>query len=412
MMLSSTLLLGFGVSYAPTLYSYMKEKYFKGSKIKDEFNRVFYGLGIIDEKKKERATYQYMKGNKNYVKFVFKLTDNITSKIFEKNSEAIKEKLNVSNLQIGHEKGRMFLKVRYDERDILYFSFFDSPSTLIPLGLDEDDNLVCCDLDVDSHLLIAGATNCGKSTMIRAIIFFLIKSGVYDIMLIDLKQGMEFRKLKNLRGVVGYAEDIVSACGLIKIYYKLAIERIREIRDAGFDNYSEFNAVHPGVLKRMFLIIDEFAELVPRKKKQGEPDIVDDLISLARVCRAAGMHILLSTQRPSKEVCDGSLKNNFTALIGLRTNNGVNSKIIIDENGLEDLRMGECKALLKGRMKEFYTMLLKGEQLTDLIKEYTRTEDEYFLPYSGSEIMGIAPDQTLELTEDQVQNILDKFHVR
>lgn len=377
---SSTLVscgIGYGVSYAiPHIESLLKSA-FKDSAITQEFNNVFYGLGIIDKDKKEKATYKSISGNKNYVKFHFKLSSNITSKRFSDKIDDIKEKLNISNLEIGYNNNRMFFKVRYDERDILYFNFFNTKEpTLVPLGLDEDGEVVTADLNIDSHWLIGGATNCGKSTLIRAIIFFLVKTQAYDLILVDLKQGMEFGKLKDLKGVIGYAEDVAEAMELIEWYESKAIERMKIIKEAGCTDFKEYNNKYPGKMKRMVLIIDEFADLVPKKVAKGEISPIDVLINLARKCRAPGMHIIISTQRPSRDVVEGSLKNNFTALIGLRTNNDTNSKIIIDQSGLQNLSLGECIAVLKGKNYFFYTMLLVGKQLEDLIKKYTKSDEE------------------------------------
>lgn len=376
-MIASCALAGCGISYAiPYIQSIVKNR-LKDSSIIEEFNRVFYGLKVIDKEKNEKATYKSISGNKNYVKFYFKLSPNITSKVFTNKIEEIKEKLNISNLEIGYEDYRMFFKVRYDERDILYFSFFNtSEPTLVPLGLDEDDNVVTGDLNVDSHWLIGGATNCGKSTLIRAIIFFFVKTRAYDIILVDLKQGMEFGKLKDLKGVIGYAENVPDAMKLIEWYEVKSIERMKIIKAAGCKDFQEYEKKFPKKMKRMVLIIDEFADLVPKKTSKKEISPIDVLIDLARKCRAPGMHIIISTQRPSKDVVEGSLKNNFTALIGLRTNNEVNSKIIIDQGGLQKLSVGECIAVLKGRNRFFYTMLLVGKQLDELIEKFKKTDKD------------------------------------
>ena len=350
----------------------------KDSPFVEEFYKVFHALDIADKgmPRVVKSGKRYIKFDgyyrcKRYVTFRFKTSRNLLFSIVEKKLDDLKYALGVDNLKAEWKDRRLYLTVRYKKTDIIKFRLIESISTMIPLGFDLDDEVIYWDITKDSHALVGGATNCGKSTLLRSIIFFLVASGQYHIMLADLKEGLEFNTLQHLKGVIEFADNIDDTMVLIKRYFDIAINRMKIIKDAGCKDFQAYDKKHPGEMKRMFLIIDEFAELIPRHKKKGDDDVIDVLINLARRCRAAGMHIILATQRPSADVIDGSLKANFTALIGLRTNNGVNSKIIIDETGLEDLDVGEAKAILCGKNNWFYTMLLEGKQLESMTNQYS-----------------------------------------
>ena len=97
--------------------------------------------------------------------------------------------------------------------------------------------------------------------------------------------------------------------------------------------------------------------------------------TLAAKARACGIHLIISTQRPDAEIINGRIKANIPCVIGLKTMNGLNSRIIIDEEGLEQLR-GRGHGMLKyGDVTEFQSMFLTTNQARDLIKHTYIKED-------------------------------------
>jgi S-DNA-T family DNA segregation ATPase FtsK/SpoIIIE len=119
-------------------------------------------------------------------------------------------------------------------------------------------------------------------------------------------------------------------------------------------------------LKKMdyqILIVDEFADL------DAKSDDMNLLKLLARKSRACGIHILLSTQRPSSKILDGDIKANITSILGLKTINSTNSSIIIDEVGLEKLRgNGHAKFKRGGKLIEVQCPFLDTDPCKELIK--------------------------------------------
>ncbi len=98
----------------------------------------------------------------------------------------------------------------------------------------------------------------------------------------------------------------------------------------------------PGLFNRSFFILDEAAEILSNKDKKFE----EQLCKLAPKCRAAGIHLIIATQRPSADILNGLIKNNFPGRIACRTSSKIDSQIILDTPGAEAL-LGKGQALMK-----------------------------------------------------------------
>ncbi|OON99122.1 MAG: hypothetical protein ATN35_02105 [Epulopiscium sp. Nele67-Bin004] len=341
-------------------------------KLQREFNSVFYALGILDKDKGEKVYFRHTLGNQNYMEFCFGLDETVTVSRFQFRLEDIRSKLALDNLEIEAYERAMYFTVRNQRREPLIFKSHDVPESHIPLGYNDFNRLICWNLSIDAHCLVGGSTGGGKSTLIRSIIFHLIINTSSDLILVDLKAGLEFSPLRNLKNVISYGDCIYDAEQAI---YAVTDECNRRLKLLKKDECKDIQAYNSGKrvkLNRLFLIIDEFADLATLKRKKDEPNPIADLIELSRKCRAVGIHLILSTQRPSAKILSGELKGNFTALIGLRTNDMTNSRVIIDKNGLEALSVGESISVLAGKTEEFRTQLLEGKQLSELIKLYAK----------------------------------------
>lgn len=233
------------------------------------------------------------------------------------------------------------------------------------IGYNRKGELIWCDLgDGEPHLLIAGQTGGGKSTSIRAIITNLILFSDVNLHLVDLKNGVELRLFAYSSKVFHFCRTINSARVMLQqmdlevdarynLFYKYNVRDIVDFNKKFPENKMTYEVV----------IIDEFADL------QSDKESIDSLDSLGRKARACGIHMIISTQRPDSKVLTGSIKANVPTILGLKTTNGVNSNIIIDEKGLENLR-GKGHGLFKrnGKMEEIQVPLLSSEHATELIK--------------------------------------------
>jgi S-DNA-T family DNA segregation ATPase FtsK/SpoIIIE len=207
----------------------------------------------------------------------------------------------------------------------------------IPLGLDAENKSVLFDITKAPHVLICGATGSGKSVCVNAIISSILSNcdpSEVQFVLIDPKQ-VEFSRYNKMKFFL--------TCDVVDNMYKASTalytichnmeKRYRTISAMGCKDIDEFNAISPQKYSRAIVVIDELAELMMRNKKEVEPL----LIRLAQMGRACGIHLILATQRPSREVVTGLLKVNIPTKICFKVPSAVNSRVVLDISGAEKL---------------------------------------------------------------------------
>ncbi|MDE6028802.1 MAG: hypothetical protein K2F90_00595 [Clostridiales bacterium] len=215
---------------------------------------------------------------------------------------------------------------------------------LFSVGKDIGGELVVCDLEKIPHLLIAGQTGSGKSAGLNSLIVSLLyKSSPEDLrfILIDPKR-VEFSKFRGMPHLL-FEKTITEpgeALNALKWADKEMNRRYTVLQKYACSKLSEYNGmpdVVNGKLSRMphiVIIIDELANLM-QSSVSGE--IESKISSIAALARAAGIHLIVATQRPSADVITGTIKANLTSRIAFKVPDATNSRIIIDVTGAEAL---------------------------------------------------------------------------
>ena len=209
---------------------------------------------------------------------------------------------------------------------------------------------VTIDVSKMPHMLIAGSTGSGKSVCINSFISSLIylKSPqevrliMVDPKVVELTVYNDIPHL--LTPVITDSGKVVKALGWLcdemdRRYQMLATFGVRNIE--GLNAKIRNENIPAEKLPYIVLIMDEFADLMSVVGK----DIETYVARLAAKARAAGIHLILATQRPSSDVVTGTIKNNFPARIAFAVSSSTNSRIILDENGAENL-LGKGDMLL------------------------------------------------------------------
>ena len=213
----------------------------------------------------------------------------------------------------------------------------------VALGKDISGNIITGDISKMPHGLIAGATGSGKSVCTNSIIISLLYKNSPDelkLLLIDPKT-VEFEPYNGIPHLlVPVVTDPRKAAGALGWAVTEMEKRYKMLSDRKVRNIEEYNAFvekleDPEVEKMPYIVImiDEFADLMQTASKEVE----DSIARIAAKARAAGIHLLLATQRPSVDVITGVIKANIPTRIALTTSSQIDSRTIIDSAGAEKL---------------------------------------------------------------------------
>ncbi len=247
---------------------------------------------------------------------------------------------------------------------------------LVALGKDITGKTVVTDLAKAPHLLIAGSTGSGKSVCINAIITSIIYHSRPDevkLMLIDPKvvELSVYNGIPHLRTEV--VTDMKKAQGTLNWAVREMEARYQLFAGARVRNIEGYNKANPDKkMPYILIIVDEFADLMNVAAKE-----VEVLIQrLTQKARAAGIHLILATQRPSADVITGVIKSNIPSRIAFMVESGLNSRIILDEGGAEAL-LGKGDMLFK-QAGALSTVRIQGafisdEEVEDVVN-YVRNE--------------------------------------
>lgn len=182
------------------------------------------------------------------------------------------------------------------------------------------------ELTQENHILIAGCTGSGKSTFINSFISRLLMENSparLELVLIDLKK-VELYQYKRLPHCLSYSDTAPAAVNALNAVLIEIDKRFNEMRKQGRKTTAR---------PHIYIVIDEFADLIITAKKQIEPLIT----RISQIGRAAGVHLIIGTQRPTREIITGCIKVNFDCKIALRTATAQDSRNIIGVNGAENL---------------------------------------------------------------------------
>ncbi len=219
---------------------------------------------------------------------------------------------------------------------------------MVALGMDIAGSPVLCDLSKMPHLLIAGATGSGKSVCINSIVCSLLYRSSPEqvrLIMIDPKQ-VELTVYNSIPHLlVPVISDPRKAAGALAWVVQEMQERYGKFSSEGVRNLAGYNDMYRGTdkeLPNIVVIIDEMADLMEVCRK----DVEESIRRLAALARAAGIYMVLATQRPSVDVITGVVKNNIPSRIAFAVSSGTDSRTIIDIYGAEKL-MGKGDMLYK-----------------------------------------------------------------
>ncbi|WP_298729485.1 DNA translocase FtsK [uncultured Granulicatella sp.] len=308
--------------------------------------------------------------------------------------------------------GKPYVGIEVPNSQTSFVSFSDviqsaiqSPKPLdVPLGRDISGNVRLCDITKMPHMLIAGSTGSGKSVCINGIITsILMKTKPHEVKLMMIDPKMVELNVYNgiphlLTPVVTNPRKAAQALQKVvaemeKRYELFASMGMRNIDgyNAHVEQYNRETGENNPKLPYIVVIVDELADLMMVASNEVE----DAIIRLAQMARAAGIHMILATQRPSVDVITGIIKANVPSRIAFAVSSGTDSRTIIDANGAEKLLgrgdmlympMGENKPI---RVQGAFLTDEEVERIVDFVKNQQEVEyDEAMMPSENTTSSG------------------------
>ncbi len=307
----------------------------------------------------------------------------------------------------------------------------------VPLGRDISGRVQTADLTKMPHLLIAGSTGSGKSVAINGIITSILmqaKPHQVKLMMVDPKMV----ELNVYNGIPHLLTPVVTnprkaAQALQKVVQEME-ERYEKFAAAGVRNITGYNELveeknredgeKRAILPFIVVIVDELADLMMVASNEVE----DAIIRLAQMARAAGIHMILATQRPSVDVITGIIKANVPSRIAFAVSSGTDSRTIIDQGGAEKLLgrgdmlylpMGENKpirvqgAFISDHDVEAVVEFITDQQGANYEEKMMVTEDTTSTDHSEpeDELFGEAKELVIDMQTASVSLLQRRFRI-
>lgn len=228
----------------------------------------------------------------------------------------------------------------------------------VAIGRDSAGKPVVADIAKMPHMLVAGTTGSGKSVMINSMVMSLLMRSTpkqVRLIMIDPKR-VEFSCYNGLPHLyVPVVTDPRQAASALQWAVSEMERRLKVFERAGARNIKVYNQMcttgklsemdnPPEPMPYIVVVIDELSDLMMTAGKDVEASIV----RIAQLARAAGIHLVIATQRPSANVVTGLIKSNIDSRVALKVSSGIDSRVILDETGAERL-LGNGDMLFKDR---------------------------------------------------------------
>ncbi|MBI1908317.1 DNA translocase FtsK 4TM domain-containing protein [Candidatus Uhrbacteria bacterium] len=282
-----------------------------------------------------------------------------------------------------------------------------------PIGKDISGGTQLLSVDKAPHMLVAGATGSGKSVCLNTIIISLLYQNGPD----DLKLIMVDPKRVEL-GVYGGIPHLLvppitkadEAINALKWAVREMERRLDYLAKFGARDIDSYNQKAKERMPRIIVIIDELADLMSQNKRDVEAVIV----RIAQMARAAGIHLVLATQRPSVDVITGTIKANIPTRLAFAVASQVDSKTILDISGAEkllgrgDMLMSTPEISKPRRLQGAYLSEKEIERVVDFLKGESAPDYNYQIT-EGASSGGVSmnPEDSDDLMEDAIQIVLE-----
>jgi DNA segregation ATPase FtsK/SpoIIIE, S-DNA-T family len=295
----------------------------------------------------------------SFLRFPIELGKKVAVRALRQHAEDVQVRLNLdAPPRVSNEGGRLSIDLQRPDRQTVYFSHisYQLPAkdevcgnAIAPVGIDLDGNLRFADFSKpeNAHMLVAGTPGSGKSEWLRSAAAGLLLTNTPETLrlaLADPKRNAFQLLCQSPYLYRDIAYDEGSALTLLESLVEEMEIRYGKMGEVNADNLADFIRITGQQMPRVFFICDEYADLMMGEKKKRQA--LEGLVrKLGQKARAAGIHLILATQQPSRQVTSGPLLAVITAKVALRMQ-AIESRILLGEVGAETL-LGKGDLLYK-----------------------------------------------------------------
>jgi DNA segregation ATPase FtsK/SpoIIIE, S-DNA-T family len=307
------------------------------------------------------------------VRYVYRVPLGLPKKVLEPVEEILATTLD-SPVEVTFKKW-LYIDVFHSEipKKVLYHEVPDMKGWVVPLGRNEK-GWIFHDFDKTPHCTISGTARFGKTVMLKNMMTYLIEHHPDDaeFIIIDLKGGLEFEKYRDLKQVIEVASDPTEAFEALRIVHMIMEQSMAEFKKNGWTNI-----VDTPLRKRLFIIVDEGAQLAPDKfMTKAQKDMLAacqyTLAEVARVAGALGMRLIFCTQYPTSDTLPRQIKQNADLKVTFRLPAGYASMVAIDDYGAEELPSDiKGRAIIKTHEKKIVQVpYISDEEMAKRLEVY------------------------------------------
>lgn len=279
-------------------------------------------------------------------------------------------------------------------KDLLSDDEFYDKKLKIPvaLGKTTDGKTVFGDLAAMPHLLVAGATGSGKSVFVNSLITsFLYRLSPQQLRLILIDPKM--LELNVFDGLPHLITNVITNNNIAINAMHWAVQEMERryalMAESGSKNIESFNSKQKNAAKKLpfiVIVVDELADLM----MSGGEAVETSITRLAQKARAAGMHLVLATQRPSTDVVTGLIKANIPSRLSFKVPSGIDSRTVLDTGGAEQL-IGRGDSLMiqpAVPLRRLHGCFVTEEELNRVVKYVKEGKDfsKYYIPFSAEKL--------------------------
>lgn len=317
------------------------------------------------------------------------------SKILNK-AEDLAAACSVEAILIGREKGEINVSVPNRERILIKFDnclhwLANNNSEGLPLLMGQTPTGInfTLDLTMQPHMLIAGSTGSGKSIFLSQLICSLVlqkSSKELQLLLVDTKQ-VDLTLFSSLPHVITVVDKVIDLHKHLDRMLEIVRQRTQKMKGTA-RNIKEYNSLTGAALPYYIIIIDELADVIMQDQELAKNEdsetkrtrISSKLAQIAQISRASGIHIIAATQRPSVKILSGDIKTNFPTRISFRLPTGVDSRVILDENGAESL-LGKGDYLFRtsesSELKRAHSAFVSMDDIAKILIQHNEIREQF-----------------------------------